>query len=93
MLYADDRPDNVVSFLQGVTSAGILPEHLVDEIVLRQVGSVENVKKNHEILHLGESLVEIHYATLMNQAIEGIQAAEEAYDLIVLVKHFHHKNS
>lgn len=83
VLYADDRPENVRSLLQGVQAANILPENEAKKLVLHQLDRDDNMVHNHEILHHAEALVEIEYATLMEKAIEKVRHSAESFDLII----------
>lgn len=83
ILYADDRPENVRSLLQGVQAANILPEAEAKKLVLHQLDRDDNMAHNHEILHHADALVEIDYATLMEKAIEKVRHSAEPFDLIV----------
>lgn len=83
VLYADDRPENVRSLLQGVQAANILPESEAKNLILHQLDRDDNMAHNHEILHHAEALVEIDYATLMEKAITKVRHSAEPYDLII----------
>lgn len=83
ILYADDRPENVQSLLQGVQAASLLPEDLAEKLILHQLDLDENMQHNHELLRHPEALVEIDYATLMEKAISKVRDSQEPYDLII----------